>query len=56
VIGEYKFKEEIDYSSEDFYSDDELKDKVKMKKAKERIRRADLATENVAITEIITDT
>jgi len=45
----YKFAKSVDNESEDDYSDDEERMNLKMHKVRERVRRADIVTEDTAI-------
>jgi hypothetical protein len=44
----YRFNDDIDNSEEDELTDDELRDKIKIRKNKERDRRDDLAMVKMA--------
>ena len=49
----YKFAKSVDNESEDDYSDDEERMNLKMKKVRERVRRADIVTEDTAIFQLV---
>ena len=52
----FKFEPDIDNSDEEQFSDEDLIAEIKLYKTKERVKRADLTTEKVAIADVIQTT